>query len=199
MCGACSAGERNVLDAQVSFAVPIAAPRTARRPPSRSKTRIDCRASTRSRANGRRRSSARSATSCASSGAGLPFRSAPDGLRLELPTPRLRFWVRTRSRLPDDPVLHAAVFAYLSDWWLNYPASGGHQAEAEALGGLYVASLNHALWLHHPPRVDEWLHFDSVSPAAASGRGLSIARVHDRAGRLVASCTQECLMVPRTA
>ena len=65
------------------------------------------------------------------------------------------------------------------------------------MGGLYVASLNHAIWLHRPLRADDWLHFDSRSPSAASARGLSVARVHDRAGRLVASATQECLMAPR--
>lgn len=90
--------------------------------------------------------------------------------------------------------MHAAGFAYLSDWWLNYATIGSHQPEALESGGLYVASLNHALWLHQVPRADDWLHFDVVSPAAGSGRGLSIARVHDRAGRLVASATQECLM-----
>ena len=125
------------------------------------------------------------------------FAAPPDRLRLDLPEPRIRFWLRTRDRLPDDPALHAAAFAYLSDWWLNYPATGGHQPEAEARGGLYVASLNHALWLHRPLRADEGLHVESVSPAAASGRGLSIARVHDRQGVLVASATQECLMAPR--
>ena len=125
------------------------------------------------------------------------FAAPPPRLALTLPEPRIAFWVRARQRLGDDAALHAAVFAYLSDWWLNYPASGGHQAEAEALGGLYVASLNHAIWLHRPFCADEWLHFDSVSPAAVAGRGLSVARVHDREGRLVASATQECLMVPR--
>jgi acyl-CoA thioesterase-2 len=125
------------------------------------------------------------------------FAAPPDRLRLALPEPRLRFWVKVSERLPDDPSLHAAAFAYLSDWWLNFPASGGHQAEAEALGGLYVASLNHALWLHRPLRADQWLHFDSASPVAANGRGLSIAQVHDRSGMLVASATQECVMAPR--
>lgn len=131
----------------------------------------------------------------------LDFRivAPPPFLRLALPEPRMRFWVRTRERLPDDGDLHAAVFAYLSDWWLNYPATGGHQLEARQRGGLYVASLNHAIWLHRPLRADEWLHFDSVSPAAASGRGLSVARVHDRRGVLVASATQECVMAPREA
>ena len=126
------------------------------------------------------------------------FAAPPQGLRLWLPEPRLRFWVKARDRLPDDPALHAAVFAYLLDWWLNYPVAGGHQPEAEARGGLYVASLNHAIWLHRPLRADEWLYFDSVSPAAASGRGLCVARVHDRHGRLVASATQECPMAPRS-
>ena len=193
-------GERNVLDAQVSFAVPIAAPAHGA-PPAVALEDPDRLPGVEAFPREWAQAVERAIGYQLRVKPVLDFRFAapPDGLRLELPTPRLRFWVRTRSRLPDDPVLHAAVFAYLSDWWLNYPASGGHQAEAEVLGGLYVASLNHALWLHHPPRVDEWLHFDSVSPAAASGRGLSIARVHDRAGRLVASCTQECLMVPRTA
>ena len=126
------------------------------------------------------------------------FAASPQRLHLSLPEPRIRFWIKTRERLSDDPALHAAVFAYLSDWWLNFPASGGHQPEAEARGGLYVASLNHAIWLHRPLRADEWLHFDSVSPAAASGRGLCVARVHDRHGTLVASATQECLMAPRS-
>ena len=53
---------------------------------------------------------------------------------------------------------------------------------------------NHAMWLHMPPRADEWLHVETVSPRAAAGRGLSLARFHDLQGRYVASATQECLM-----
>ena len=88
---------------------------------------------------------------------------------------------------------HAAAFAYLSDWWLNHAAIGGHvQALLDRDESLYVASLHHAIWFHRPLRADEWLHFDS--PSASDGRGLSIAPVHDRTGRVVASATQECLM-----
>jgi len=191
-------GNRMVLDAQVSFAVPIespahgAAPRVALEDPESlapvSELPPEWNDSVRRAVGYEIRVKPV-----------LDFRFAhpPPALRLSLPEPRLRFWVRVRERLPDDPALHAAALAYLSDWWLNFPAIGGHQAEAEARGGLYVASLNHAIWLHQPMRADEWLHFDSVSPAAGSGRGLSIARVHDRQGWLVASATQECLMVPR--
>lgn len=118
----------------------------------------------------------------------------PDRLRLDASEPRLRFWVRLTHALPDQQHLHAATFAYLSDWWVNYAAVGAHHDQALAAGGMYVASLNHALWLHRDLRADDWLHFETVSPAAATGRGLSVARVHDRQGRLVASATQECLM-----
>lgn len=192
-------GKRKVLDAQVSFAMPINAPEHGTPPavvledpdtlPTVAEFPPDWAAAVQ-RAVGYE--------------IGIKpvidfrFAAPPQWLRLSLPEPRIRFWVKTRDRLPDDPALHAAVFAYLSDWWLNYPAVGGHQPEAEARGGLYVASLNHAIWLHHPLRADGWLHFDSVSPAAASGRGLCIARVHDRHGTLVASATQECLMAPRS-
>jgi acyl-CoA thioesterase-2 len=125
--------------------------------------------------------------------------AAPTGLRLSLPEPRLRFWLKTSQTLPDASVLHAGAFAYLSDWWLNFASLGGHLPELSPDKGLYVASLNHAIWWHRPFRADEWLHFDCSSPAAGDGRGLTVARVHDRRGQLVASATQECLMAPRDA
>jgi acyl-CoA thioesterase-2 len=130
----------------------------------------------------------------------VDFRLAdvPQGMQLDEALPRMRFWVRLRHSLPDDVVVHSAAFAYLSDWWLNYPASGAHLRSLDGGSGLYIASLNHALWLHRPLRADEWLHFDSTSPAAVSGRGLSVARIHNRRGDLVASATQECLMAPRS-
>lgn len=106
---------------------------------------------------------------------------------------RFRFWMRATQALPDDSRVHAAAFAYLSDWWLNFSALGLHLRD---LGErkLYIASLNHAIWLHRPVRADQWLHVESMSPSSASGRGLSIGSVHDQQGRSVASLTQECLM-----
>lgn len=192
------AGGRMVLDAQVSFAVPIdapghgALPRVALEDPETLLTvdqvPADWAASVR-----------RSVGYPLTVKHGIDFRFAapPPHLRLDLPEPSIRFWIRSRTPMADDPHLHAAAFAYLTDWWLNYPAVGGHQDDAVDGGGLYVASLNHAIWLHRPLRADDWLHFDSTSPAAASGRGLSIARVHDRQGHLLASASQECLMAPR--
>lgn len=106
---------------------------------------------------------------------------------------RFRFWMRPTQALPDDPRLHAAAFAYQSDWWVNFSALGLHLREMGERR-LYIASLNHAIWLHQPFRADQWLHVETVSPASALGRGLCIATVHDREGRSLATVTQECLM-----
>ena len=120
-----------------------------------------------------------------------------DFLRADGRQPRVRFFTRLRRRLPDDTSLHAAAFAYLSDYWINFVACLPHvPAAAATRSRLYIASLNHAVWLHRPLRADEWLLFDCVSPSAALGRGLAIARVYDQSGDLVASATQECLLAP---
>lgn len=130
----------------------------------------------------------------------LRFAHPAPGLQLTLPEPRIRFWLKLRHKLPEGAHLHAAAFAYLSDYWINYCAVGGHVRPLLEDGRrLYVASLNHALWLHRSLRADQWLHFDCTSPSASDGRGMAVARVHDRRGRLVASATQECLMAPAEA
>ncbi len=120
-----------------------------------------------------------------------------DFLRADPRQPRARYFTRLRRRLPDDPALHAAAFAYLSDYWINFVACLPHVPAAAAKASrLYIASLNHAIWLHRPLRADSWLLFDCLSPSAAAGRGLAIARVYDERGDLVASVTQECLLAP---
>jgi len=125
----------------------------------------------------------------------LPF--IDDVLRGDPSSPRVRFWIRTWAPLRDDPALHAAAFAYISDYWINFVACIAHVAPlAKADGKLYVASLNHAIWFHCPFRADQWLLCDCASPRAARGRGLATARVYSRSGELVASATQECLLAP---
>lgn len=104
-----------------------------------------------------------------------------------------RYWMKVPQPLPQDAHLHAAAFAYLSDWWLNYCILAPHLARAGERG-MYISSLNHALWLHAPPRADRWLHVQASSVHAAHGRGLAIAKYHDEEGRHVATATQDCLL-----
>ena len=59
---------------------------------------------------------------------------------------------------------------------------------------LRLASIDHAMWLHRPMRVDDWLLYCIDSPSASGARGLSRGAIYDRAGTLVASVAQEGLI-----
>ncbi|MEO3938444.1 acyl-CoA thioesterase II [Dermatophilaceae bacterium Soc4.6] len=102
-------------------------------------------------------------------------------------------WMRAIGRLPDDPLLHAAVLAYASDYSLLEPIIRRHGL-AWSDPRLRPASLDHAMWFHRRARADEWILYAEESPSAQSGRGLSQARMFTADGRLVASVAQEGMM-----
>ena len=58
-------------------------------------------------------------------------------------------------------------------------------------GGVFMASLDHAMWFHRPFRADDWLLYAQDAPTASGGRGLSRGLVYATDGRLVASVVQE--------
>ena len=107
------------------------------------------------------------------------------------PLPALQnIWMRANGALPDDPAVHRAVLAYLSDMTLIDTILVRQQHtvfDAEVM----AASLDHAIWFHRPFRADEWLLYSQVSPTAQSGRGLARGSLYSRDGRLVASVIQE--------
>ncbi len=57
-----------------------------------------------------------------------------------------------------------------------------------------MASLDHAVWLHRPFRVDDWLLYATDSPLALPARGFVRGTIYSRDGQLVASVTQEGLL-----
>ena len=102
-------------------------------------------------------------------------------------------WMRVRQTLPDDPGLHRAALAYMSDLTIQESILRAHGI-AWSTPGLKVASLDHAMWWHRPGRVDEWLLYLQESPSARGGRGLATGRVYSRDGTLVASIAQEVMV-----
>jgi acyl-CoA thioesterase-2 len=106
-----------------------------------------------------------------------------------------RFWLRALGELPDDPLLHACIATWASDYTLlgamRRPHGGG---PGYGRRDLATASLDHALWLHKPFRTDQWLLYDQVSPQTSGGRGLSQGRYYTQNGELVASMCQEGLL-----
>ena len=114
------------------------------------------------------------------------------------PDAGLQVWLRTPERLPDDPLLHAAVLAYASDMTLLSVSMVPHALPMHD-PRLQSASLDHAMWFHRDFRVDEWLLHDEISPSASNARGLGQGRIFSLDGRLVATTVQEGLTRLHTA
>jgi len=107
-------------------------------------------------------------------------------------TPERRIWFRADGALPDD--LHAAGVAYATD---HGPFGAARRlVDADAPGrfdSLFRASLDHAIWFHRPPRIDDWVLYDIEAVAHRDDRVLTSGRILDADGRRVATVTQEIL------
>ncbi len=104
--------------------------------------------------------------------------------------PRESVWLRARSPLPDDPIIHAAVLAFASDYPLLEPVLRRHGI-AWRDPRLRPASLDHAMWFHRTPKADDWVLYTLISPSASGGRGLGAGRMFSADGVLMASVAQE--------
>ena len=109
------------------------------------------------------------------------------------PAAHQNVWMRTRRRIGDDPAVHRAVLAYMSDLTIQESVLRAHGI-AWSHPGLKVASLDHAMWWHRAARVDDWLLYAQESPSARGGRGLATGRIFTREGLLVATVAQEIMI-----
>lgn len=105
--------------------------------------------------------------------------------------PRQHAWFRLSDQL--GPRLSRIALAYLSDFGLISTAILPHAIEwfSPEIQG---ASLDHAIWFHDDPPLDEWLLYAMESPWSGHARGFSRGMVYDQSGRLIASMAQEGLM-----
>jgi acyl-CoA thioesterase-2 len=110
---------------------------------------------------------------------------------------RQAVWMRASGRLPEDPALHAAMLAYMSDMTLLDTALVAH-GRSVFDPDIQGASLDHAIWFHRPFRADEWLLYAEDSPSASGALGFARGAVFDRSGLLVASTAQEGLIRRRS-
>ena len=107
--------------------------------------------------------------------------------------PHQAVWARLRRPIGDDPLLHRAALAYLSDLSSQESILRAHGI-AWATPGMKVASLDHAMWWHRDGRVDDWVLYAQESPNARGGRGLATGRSYTRDGDLLASTAQEVMV-----
>jgi acyl-CoA thioesterase-2 len=108
---------------------------------------------------------------------------------------RQRNWLRVRGTLPDDPLIHTAMLVYASDRTLLSTAARPHGLP---WGKRMAASLDHAVWIHRPVRLEGWLLYASESPVAHAARGLIFGGIFCATGERIASVAQEALIrIPR--
>lgn len=96
----------------------------------------------------------------------------------------------------DDPRLHETLFAWFSDFFLLPTVLKPIGVE---LGNraLRIASLDHAIWIHRPLDLRQWLLFDYRCTTYAHSRAHTEARIYNPDGVLLASLVQEGLLQVR--
>jgi acyl-CoA thioesterase II len=104
-------------------------------------------------------------------------------------------WMRLPRHIGDDQLLHAALLAYASDFFLMDMVFRAH-SEGSGPGKSNGFSLDHAIWFHRPVRFDRWHLYTQEALAIASGCGLTRGAIYDSEGHLVASVMQEILVLP---
>jgi acyl-CoA thioesterase-2 len=100
------------------------------------------------------------------------------------------FWLRANGTMPDDPLMHQCVAVYASDSTLLDAIMRPH-GKTFLSRDIVAASLDHAMWLQRPFRMDEWILYYQTSPSAFAGRGLGFGHFFTQNGVLVASVAQE--------
>lgn len=102
-------------------------------------------------------------------------------------------WFRMAAPMGDDAVMQRVVLAYASDFALISTALMPH-----GMGffspGVSGASLDHAIWFHQTPPIDDWLLYAMDSPWSGHARGFARGAIYSRDGTLVASVAQEGLL-----
>ncbi len=124
----------------------------------------------------------------------LSFREDHRALMEQSPQPpEQNVWLKANGQAPNDELLNMALLAYQSDEMLlstaRLPHRGGYISEQ-----LQGASLDHAIWFHHPVSVNDWLLYSLDSPSTSNARGFTRGEIYTAEGVLVASCIQEGLM-----
>jgi acyl-CoA thioesterase-2 len=116
-----------------------------------------------------------------------------DELKRPKRPPFQHVWFRLIDRISDDDTLHRVLLAYASDFHLLGTATLPHGI-SYLQPHVVMASLDHAMWFHRNPRVDDWLLYSCDSPIASGARGLARGSIYTRDGRLLASTVQEGLI-----
>lgn len=107
-----------------------------------------------------------------------------------------RMWWRVTVPVPDDPLVHDVIAAYVSDVYMIDPALQvhGHSMTARTHRS---GTTDSSIWFHRRIRADRWNLLESRSPAAARGRGVITGSLIGADGEIAATLAQEGLIAER--
>ncbi|TPG36889.1 acyl-CoA thioesterase [Mycolicibacterium hodleri] len=107
-----------------------------------------------------------------------------------------RLWWRVEIPVPDDPLLHDVIAAYVCDVYMIDPALQvhGHSMRARTHRS---GTTDSSIWFHRPVRADRWNLLETRSPAAARGRGVITGSLVGADGEIAATVAQEGLIAER--
>jgi acyl-CoA thioesterase II len=120
------------------------------------------------------------------------FITEPTIMSREPRGPEQRIWIKADGSLPDDPLVHACVTTFASDMSLVDTIFGPHPMRWND-ANMMAASIDHCMWFHDAPKIDEWMLYDMDTPIAHQGRGLARGFLFDASGALIVSMVQEGL------
>lgn len=109
--------------------------------------------------------------------------------------PQTGMWMRMREPAEADPDVQRALLSYASDMMFLRNSMLPHGIRPWS-GKVQAASLDHAIWFHETPNLNDWHLFATGSPWAGHARGLNQGHFFRQDGTMVATVTQENLMRP---
>ncbi|MDB2432743.1 thioesterase family protein [Luminiphilus sp.] len=111
----------------------------------------------------------------------------------EAQEPVSQSWYRVIGPFEGCLRTQQAALAMISDFSLYSTAFSAfpYERPEKAFVG---ASLDHAIWFHDIPKMDEWVLYDTYSPWSGGARGYNRGSLWSRDGKLIASTAQEGLM-----
>lgn len=107
--------------------------------------------------------------------------------------PFQQMWFRSKAPMTESPPMLRTILAYLSDLNLARTITLPFREQAGA-SGLQVASLNHSLWIHQTPDLNDWVLIEMRGLAAGNQRGLVMGEMLSSRGDHIATFMQECMI-----
>lgn len=98
---------------------------------------------------------------------------------------RNRLWVKTIRYPREMAAADAAALAFATDLPMFEPVyfpTGMPWRDMVGHTAFLGATLSHAVWLHRPARLDEWLLLEQVAPVAHDYRAFCRAELRSRSG-----------------